>query len=145
MKFLQGRLASLGFRPGPPDGTFGAATASAVLAFQKREGLPRDAVAGPQVLGALRDPKGAVPRIGPMPRIEVDIARQVAFVVLPSQPVVTLNVSTGSGETYAIAGGNDIADTPVGTFTILRKVAEIEVAPLGTLYYPMYFYRGWAL
>lgn len=145
MKTLQDRLTSLGFRPGPADGTFGAATASAVLAFQKREGLSRDAVSGPQVLAALRDPKGAGPRIGPVPRIEVDIARQIMFVVFPGQPVITLNISTGSGETYAVGGGTDIADTPVGTFTILRKVAAIEVAPLGTLYYPMYFYRGWAL
>ncbi len=145
MKSLQVRLTSLGFRPGPTDGTFGAATASAVLAFQKREGLSRDAEAGSQVLSALQDPKGAGSRTGPVPRIEVDIARQIAFVVLPGQPVITLNVSTGNGETYTVNGGTDIADTPVGTFTILRKIAATEIAPLGTLYYPMYFFRGWAL
>jgi len=144
---LQQRLTALGYRPGSVDGHFGAATSSAVLAFQKRQGLARDGVAGTAVLAALDDPTGAGPRSGgPTPRIEVDIARQIAFVILPGQPVVTLNVSTGSGKTYRKpGGGTDVADTPTGTFAIVSKVAANQKAPLGTLYYPMYFYKGWAL
>ncbi len=144
---LQESLTALGYRPGPPDGVFGAATASAVLAFQKREGLTRDGVAGPQLLQSLAAPHGAGPRSGlPTPRIEVDIARQIAFVVLPSQPVITLNVSTGNGSTYrAPGGGTDVAYTPVGSFKVQRKIAGDHVAPLGTLHDPIYFYQGWAV
>lgn len=143
---LQRRLVVLGYRPGAVDGTFGADTASAVLAFQKREGLPRTSFVGPQVRIALSRPNGAGPRPGPIPRIEVDIARQIAFVVLPNRPVITLNVSTGSGRPYRSPNGvRDVADTPVGTFSVLWKFAGNRIAPLGTLHSPMYFYRGWAI
>ncbi|HTT90791.1 MAG TPA: peptidoglycan-binding protein [Acidimicrobiales bacterium] len=144
---LQERLTELGYRPGVEDGVFGASTASAVLAFQKRNGLARDGTVGPQVEAALAHPTGAGPRRGlPVPRIEVDIARQIAFVVLASKPVITLNVSTGNGETYTVpGGGKDVAYTPVGTFTVIRKLTGDERAPLGTLHNPMYFYKGWAI
>jgi len=147
---LQQRLTSLGYRPGSPDGLFGAATASAVLAYQKHEGLPRDGIAGPVVQGDVNQaPHGAGPRPGlPTPRIEVDLARQIAFVVLPGQPVVMLNVSTGSGMHYVDpgpGGGDDVAYTPVGTFAVQRKVAGDVKAPLGTLHSPLYFFQGWAI
>ncbi len=144
---LQKRLTALGYRPGPPDGLYGASVASAVLAFQKREGLTRSGNAGTATQAALVKPKGAGPHAtGPVPRVEVDIARQIAFVVLPSRGVITLNVSTGSGNTYRVpGGGTDVASTPVGSFTVLRKIVGDEIAPLGTLHSPMYFYRGWAI
>ncbi|GAC1541963.1 MAG: hypothetical protein NVS3B12_29760 [Acidimicrobiales bacterium] len=147
---LQQRLAALGYRPGTPDGFFGAATASAVLAYQKHEGLPRDGIAGPVVQGEIfAPPKGAGPHPGlPTPRIEVDLARQIAFVVLAGQPVVTLNVSTGSNAHYTDpgpGGGDDVAYTPVGTFGVERKIDADEKAPLGTLHRPLYFYKGWAV
>lgn len=146
---LQQRLAALGYRPGAVDGFFGAATASAVLAYQKHEGLPRDGIAGPVVQGdVFQAPKGAGPRPGlPTPRIEVDLARQIAFVVLAGQPVVTLNVSTGSNLHYTdpTTGGDALAYTPVGTFSVMRKIDADQKAPLGTLHRPLYFYGGWAV
>ena len=60
--------------------------------------------------------------------------------------MITLNVSTGNGETYTVpGGGKDVAYTPVGTFSVVRKVDGDERAPLGTLHNPMYFYKGWAI
>ncbi len=91
---LQQRLIELGYRPGPADGTFGVATGSAVLAFQKRDGLARDSVVGPRVDAALKHPTGSGPPRGPSPRIDVDIARQVIFVVLKDRKLITLNTST---------------------------------------------------
>jgi peptidoglycan hydrolase-like protein with peptidoglycan-binding domain len=146
VKHLQQRLTELGYRPGPVDGLFGAATASAVLAFQKREGLERDGVAGMAVEKALVHPRAAGPRPGPVPRIDIDIARQLVFVVSKDGSVTTLNSSTGNGETYSVpGGGTDVAYTPVGSFTVIRKVPGDEHAPLGTLRNPLYFYRGWAI
>jgi len=144
---LQLGLAALGYRPGPPDGYLGAATSSAVLAFEKREGLPRDGIAGPVVLARLAAPTGAGPRPGlPVPRIEVDIARQIAFVVVPDA-IWTLNVSTGSGRTYEdpTTHAMDVADTPVGVFHVVWLVDGDVQAPLGTLHKPLYFYGGWAV
>jgi peptidoglycan hydrolase-like protein with peptidoglycan-binding domain len=143
---LQRRLTVLGYRPGGADGVFGAATAAAVLAFQKRNGLGRDGVVGPGVERALVGPKGAGPRSGPVPRIEVDVARQIIFVVLRKGSVITLNTSTGNNERYAVpGGGTDVAYTPVGSFKVERKIPGNHVAPLGTLRNPLFFYRGWAI
>jgi peptidoglycan hydrolase-like protein with peptidoglycan-binding domain len=144
---LQQRLAALGYRPGNQDGVLGAATVSAVLAFQKREGLERDGIAGPEVIARLQAPTGAGPRAGlPVPRLEVDIARQVLFLVLPNA-IWTLNASTGSGLPYQdpTTHATDMAVTPVGTFSVQRTVNGDVQAPLGTLHKPMYFYSGWAV
>ena len=147
VKRLQQRLANLGYRPGTADGAFGAQTASAVMAFEKHEGLGRDGVAGPQVRKRLGAPKGAGPRSkGPTPRIEVDLDRQIAFVVSGKGKVTILNVSTGSGETYEQPdGGTAVAYTPTGRFTVYRKEDGIVEAPLGSLYKPLYFDAGWAV
>ena len=145
---LQAKLASLGYRPGPATGVYNESTASAVLAFQKREGLGRDGVAGPVVQAAILTPKGAGPRSGlPATRVEVDIARQIAFVVLGGQPVITLNISSGSGMHYQDpqTKADDVAYTPVGSFSVQRKIDKDVQAPLGTLHRPLYFYGGWAI
>ncbi len=140
---LQERLAELGYRPGTADGTFGTHTASAVLAFQKREGLTRDGIVGPEVLSRLDAPQGAGPRSdAPGPRVEVDLDRQVMFVIDAEGGVTTLNTSTGSGKEFesAEAGkGIVVAHTPVGEFEVLRVIDGLRQAPLGTLYRPMYF------
>jgi N-acetylmuramoyl-L-alanine amidase len=146
VKRLQKRLAKLGYRPGPVDGAYGAATTSAVMAFEKHEGLGRDGVAGPQVRSRIGDPRGAGPRSKrPKPRIEVDLDRQIAFLVSDKGKVTILNVSTGSGETYDVPGGTAVAYTPTGRFTVYRKENGIVEAPLGSLYKPLYFDESWAV
>jgi peptidoglycan hydrolase-like protein with peptidoglycan-binding domain len=140
---LQRRLAELGYRAGDADGRFGAQTASAVLAFQKREGLQRDQVVGPDVQARLADPQGAGPRSdAPGRRIEVDLDRQILFAIEADGTVTTINTSTGSGKEFQSAEpgkGIVVAHTPVGEFSILRVIDANEKAPLGTLYRPMYF------
>jgi peptidoglycan hydrolase-like protein with peptidoglycan-binding domain len=145
---LQQWLAALGYRPGPADGKYGPATASAVLAYQKHEGLQRDGIAGPQVLGALQEPpRGAGPRhAGGGPHIEVDLDRQIMFVTLADGTRHVLNVSTGNNETYRHpAGYSAVAVTPTGSFAVNRKIDDEERAPLGVLYRPMYFRGGYAI
>lgn len=50
---MQSRLRTLGYLAGAADGDFGAGTATAVRAFQRRNNLPVDGVAGPATLAKL--------------------------------------------------------------------------------------------
>ncbi len=147
VRALQERLRELDFRPGAADGVYGATTASAVMAFQKYSGQDRDGVAGPAVQAEIQDPRGRGPhRNLAAPRIEIDLDRQIAFVVDADRDVSIVNVSSGSGETYATPeGGTATAYTPTGRFTIVRRIDGIREAPLGSLYRPLYFYLGWAV
>ena len=42
-------------------------------------------------------------------------------------------------------GTESVAYTPTGTFSVFRRVDGPDEAPLGTLYRPLYFVRGWAI
>jgi peptidoglycan hydrolase-like protein with peptidoglycan-binding domain len=142
---VQQRLTELGYRPGAVDGRYGPETASAVLAFQKHEGLQRDGITGPQVLAAIDAPTvGAGPTGGP--GLEIDLERQIMFVVGLDGTYTILNVSTGNNESYRHpAGYTAVAVTPTGTFAVGRKIDAEERAPLGVLYRPMYFKGGFAI
>ncbi len=50
---LQTRLNALGYNAGTPDGVFGAGTKAAVIAFQKKKGLPADGVVNTATYDAL--------------------------------------------------------------------------------------------
>ena len=147
VEVLQQRLIELGYRPGDPDGRYGAQTASAVLAFEKREGLQRDGQAGPGVMAALESPQGPGPQdTSSGPRIEIDLDRQIAFVIDAAGAVTTINISSGSGRTYdKPGGGTAVAYTPSGEFNVERSIDGIRKAPLGSLYRPLYFHEGWAI
>jgi peptidoglycan hydrolase-like protein with peptidoglycan-binding domain len=144
---LQQRLAELGYRPGDQDGHYGGQTASAVMAFQKHEGLQRDGVAGGQVLTQLETPTGSGPRQDLTgPRVEVDLNRQILFLVDEQGTEHVLNISSGSGKTYKKPdGGESVAYTPIGDFAVDRRVDGLREAALGSLYRPLYFDRGWAI
>lgn len=144
---LQLRLAELGYRPGALDGGYGPAVSSAVMAFQKREGLSRDGTAGPEVLARLRAPQGAGPQdASGGPRIEVDLDRQIAFVIIGGV-VTTINVSTGNGETYHVPDSDRtaVAYTPTGSYRVGLRIDGPEHGKLGVLYRPLYFTGGWAV
>jgi peptidoglycan hydrolase-like protein with peptidoglycan-binding domain len=144
---VQQRLLALGYQPGEPDGRYGGQTASAVMAFQKHEGLQRDGVTGAEVLSHLDNPTGAGPRADLTgPRVEVDLDRQILFLVDEQGAVSILNISSGSGKTYKKPdGGESIAYTPTGDFVVERRVDGLREAALGSLYRPLYFDRGWAI
>ena len=144
---IQQVLGDLGFRAGSDPGVFDAQTASAVIAFQKRAGLTPNGIVGPSTLSALENPIGAQPeQSGPDPRVEVDLAHQVVYVVRTGQPVVTLNASTGTGLAYTLASGaKAVAYTPSGSFSIVRKQSSDVAAPFGSFYDPLFFDQGWAI
>lgn len=141
---LQQRLGALGYWLGDADGHFGALTQQAVFALQKSAGLSRDGVVGAKTRAALAAgtrPRATLSGNG----IEIDLARQVLMVVRQGAPTVILNTSTGSGEQYTSKGHTSTAYTPTGTFTVFRQVDGQDDSPLGSLWRPKYFYRGWAV
>ncbi len=143
---VQQVLAQQGYYGGSIDGTVGSATASAVMAFQKVHGLVADGVIGPNTIAATADPIAPTLRGGAADRIEVDLDKQVLFVVSGGNLERILPISSGSGSTYDNpSGGTATSLTPVGSFKVERRIEGVREAPLGTLYDPMYFYSGWAI
>jgi peptidoglycan hydrolase-like protein with peptidoglycan-binding domain len=141
---LQARLVELGYWMGEPDGNYGQLTRQAVMAFQKVEGLGRDGVAGPVTQERLAAAGRPAPRGGD--GIEIDLERQVLFVVEGGRVTWALNTSTGNGEAYeSSTGGTAIAATPPGRFQVQREIDGLREAPLGTLYRPKYFNGGIAV
>jgi hypothetical protein len=55
---VQGRLANLGFQPGPVDGDVGRRTTRAIEAFQRTQDLEEDGVMGPLTRDALKKAYG---------------------------------------------------------------------------------------
>lgn len=144
---LQERLAELGYDVGTPDGRWGARTTYSLMAFQKVEGLIVDGQDGPQTQAALAEasPPGPMLPGGAPTRIEIDVARQVMFHWVGGSLARILPVSTGNNEYYCVDGECSVAVTPGGSFRIGRKAAGLEVAPLGELWWPMYFNGGIAI
>ncbi|HET6954748.1 MAG TPA: L,D-transpeptidase family protein [Acidimicrobiales bacterium] len=141
---LQQRLVDLGYWMGEPDGHYGQLTRQAVMAFQTVEGLSRDGIAGPGTQERLAAAGRPTPRGGD--GLEIDLERQVLFVVRGGQVQWAINTSTGSGETYVSASGADaIAATPAGHFAVERQIDGVREAPLGKLYRPKYFNGGIAI
>ena len=145
---MQRRLTELGYRPGGTDGNFGVETLSAVTAFQKHEGLDRDGVVGadgPQHARA-PDRRGPDSRRRPCRTSRSTSTARSRSSCSPAGTTI-LDVSTGSGKTYMTPGttAQQVAYTPTGTFSVYRAVDAPVVAPLGTLYKPLYFKEGWAM
>ena len=141
---LQRRLAELGYNPGTADGAFGGSTASAVMAFQKVEQLSVDGVPGPETMARLDAPRGAIPAGGAL-RIEIDLARQVLFVVGAGQTRV-FNTSTGNNEPFSWPDGTPaLAYTPTGTFAVYHRHDGMFEGELGNMYRPLFFTGDWAV
>ena len=144
---MQRRLRQLRYYGGALDGRAGPALRSAVMAFQKVNRLGVDGTVGPRTRAALAAPRSPVLRHrSPADRVEVDLDRQVLYVVDDGRITRILPVSSGNGQTYRQKDGSTArALTPVGTYRISRRIVGVRNADLGTLYDPQYFYRGWAI
>jgi peptidoglycan hydrolase-like protein with peptidoglycan-binding domain len=147
VRALQQRLVALHYDPGPIDGRYGGGLTSAVMAFQKVAGMPRNGRATLDVLAAIAaatDPAPLLPDGGPT-RIEVDFKRQVFFFWKDSALLRIIPVSTGNGKKYCEEGICGVAVTPSGSFRIERRIKGKRKSYLGLLYDPLYFYGGYAI
>jgi len=140
------RLWALGYWAGTADGRFDSSSRHALVAFQKVERRPRTGVLTLQELDVLRNASRPLARFGRYPHVEIDLERQVLFVVDEDGEVMRiLPVSTGSGELYTDRGQVHRARTPTGRFTVLRKIRGWRLSSLGLLYYPSYIFNGIAI
>jgi peptidoglycan hydrolase-like protein with peptidoglycan-binding domain len=132
---LERRLAELHYALLRVDATYGEDTLDAVTAFQKVEGLSRTGRVDAAVWAQLA--RATVPKpSSDGTYVEVDKARQVLFVVRDGTVALVVPVSTaGIPGTF----------TPVGRFSVYRKVAGFDPSPLGVLYAPSYFVGGYAI
>lgn len=147
VRAVQERLLELGYDVGEADGRFGGRTSYSIMAFQKMEGLERTGEIDdglPAALASASPPGPMVPG-GPPTRVEIDLNRQVLMFWSGGVRTRILPVSSGNGEEYCVDGECDIAVTPPGSFRIGRKAEGLEIAPLGELWWPMYFNGGIAI
>ncbi|MDX1691448.1 MAG: peptidoglycan-binding protein [Acidimicrobiia bacterium] len=144
---LQRELARTGLYRGPIDGAFGPMTASAVMAFHKVWGLDRTTTWTRSDWNRISGWWPSAPGYGSAAyRIEVDLARQVLFVVRDARVAAVMPISSGNGEYYTNWAGNRVrAHTPTGDFVMQRSVDGWDSSYLGELYEPWYFYGGYAI
>ena len=140
------RLWELGYWAGPADGKFDSASRHALVAFQKVERRQLTGSLTRDELDALRNASRPVPRHARYAHVEIDLERQVLFLVDETQTVMRiLPVSTGNGQLYMDHGQVHRARTPTGTFNVLRKINGWRLSSLGLLYYPSYILNGIAV
>jgi lipoprotein-anchoring transpeptidase ErfK/SrfK len=114
---VQARLAQLGYLlPSQVDGRGGPATTTAIIAFQKWEGLQRDGVAGAATRARLARASRPTP-VGPARRgrwTEVLLDRQLVLANDGGRVVRALHVSTGAAAT----------PTPTGTYSVYSHITR---------------------
>jgi hypothetical protein len=143
---LEQQLSDLGYWTGPIDGLLDSASRHALIAFQKVEGRPRTGVANRSELRHLQTANRPVPRHTGYPHVEVDLDRQVLFVVDDTDSITRiLPVCSGNEKLYIDRGKTHRAHTPTGMFKVQRKIAGWRRSSLGLLYYPSYFHQGIAV
>lgn len=149
VRVLQRELEAIGlYRGGDEIGVYGSATEQAVMAFHKTMGLERSfdwQVDDWDYLEAWDLPE-LPDRPDEGTSLEIDLTRQVAFVVTEGEVVAVVPVSSANGKTYRSQSGNLArAHTPEGDFKIYRHIAGWRHSYLGRLWRPWYFRGGYAI
>lgn len=139
-------LSALGYWVNPDVKRVDVSLRHSLIVFQKIEGRPRTGVLNGEELTALRHAHRPQARESGYPHLEIDLSRQVLFVVDGEGAILRiLPVSTGSGELFTEGGRTRRAVTPTGRFTVAHKIEGWRKSPLGLLYYPSYIYGGVAI
>ena len=146
VKRLQQRLEQLGYYPGSTDGHYGMDTVEAVWAFQEVQNLHATGEITWPVEKKLvypSAPKALVPR-GGSTRVEISLGRHVLYVYHSNRIILISHISSGGGYTYC-DDGCARAITPTGNFHTTWRVKGWHTSPLGQMYNPVFFYRGYAV
>ena len=151
---VQVRLLNLGYWLKAADGTYDFTTRQAVMAFQKFTDLPVtgsvDEATADEILHAERPLSRSEEKGLDKDVVEVDLDRQLTFVVREGVTEAVLNVSTGTGKPYVERSPKnpnivirDVADTPKGRFRVDRlRTDGWWNGDLGSIYRPIYFRGG---
>src|SRR5206468_3327831 len=124
---------------GPVDGVLDEASRHALVAFQKIAGRKVNGRLTRADLTALDRAVPPLPREVGTPHLEVDLARQVLFLVDADGRVGSiLPVSTGTGRPFSSQGYSGVADTPCGHLEVFSKLSGWKKSPLGEMYNPLY-------
>lgn len=143
---LQGKLEEAGFRPGVLDGRFDQSTLGAVYAFQKTHDLEHDGVFLAEHWDLLGIHVELPTAVDAPDRVEVDLAKQVLFLVKDDHVQAVLPISSGNGEIYRGSSGSPVrARTPEGDYSFYKRVDGWRISYLGGLYRPYYFRGGYAI
>src|SRR5262245_42753339 len=140
-------LADLGFWTGPIDGVWDGASRHALIAFQKVQRAKPTGLLTRAEWHALSVATPHRPRDAKGPHIEVDLARQILFLV-DSQGKIgnILPISSGSGKTFHENGYPETrAITPCGRLEIYATASGWKTSPLGEMYNPLYIVGGIAI
>ena len=133
---LQRRLRELGYDVGKVHGGFGNDTLHAVRAFQKVQGTTVDGRVTATTWAQLDEPVVPDARYtGSDAGVEVDLTKRVLYLTRDGAVTAVFDVSPGKAST----------PTVTGRYTIYRRVNRWDYGPLGGLYRPNYFHRGFAL
>ena len=150
---LEKRLSDLHYDVGIVDGLYDQQTQQGVVAFQKYSQLKRTGSYTLETQKALDTailPEGFHPELG-LPRVEVDITRQVLLFFDGQGLNRVIAVSSGSDRKYCELSKKSgkqvcgVAHTPRGQFSIQWRIAGWRESDLGKLYNPLYFNGGFAI
>jgi len=129
VSFLEARLTALHYPCGPVDGVYDSHTRDAVMAFEKVERLGRDGKVGDEVWQRLLSAEAPTPRFSAAgTRCEIDLSRQVLFMITDNKVWKVVHVSSGR------------LGTRTGHFEIGAKYEGwVQCVTLdGEMYYPSY-------
>ncbi|MEW6734197.1 MAG: L,D-transpeptidase family protein [Acidobacteriota bacterium] len=138
-------LSNLGYWTGPVDGKWDDGSRHALIAFQKVTGRKRTGKLTTEELEAIQAAKPPLPYEGGDTHVEIDLHRQVLFIVNNGSVSHILPISTGNNKFFTEGGRTRRAHTPEGRFKVYAKINGWRKSPLGLLYYPCYIHKGIAI
>ncbi len=150
---MERKLGLLRYDVGLVDGRFDGQTWQGLMAFQKLHGLKRTGKFDADTqreLALASVPGGLIPN-GGLPRVEVDISRQILMYFDEFGLNRVVAVSSGSNRKYCEiskkSGKENCGDarTPRGNYRVERRIKGKRESDLGVLYNPMYFTGGYAI